>query len=171
MSKSLNTTAMTRELTRRQLEQRAQNRQVPTDVVDPLIVQQAVKWEERAAKERAEWKRRQALQPSRGALLTPTLPERINRLNPSERHDLGCLIRSLKLRKIIRRTLAEAFWNREAEQVHAAQMSDSATMQRLRAAVRTQKAEQVYTAYDRALTTFEPVITRSHEPTLIEVPR
>lgn len=55
-----------------------------------------------------EWKRRQAIQPSRGRYIEPTLPERINRLNPSERAQLSSLIRSLKLRKIIRRTLAEA---------------------------------------------------------------
>lgn len=114
-------------------------------------------------KVRAEWKRRQALQPSHGTLLAPTLPERIARLSPSERHDLSRLIKSMKLRKIIRRTLAEAFWNRETDEIAA-----SGTMQRLRAAVRSHES---MTSYDSASTSFEPVITQSQQPTLIEVPR
>jgi hypothetical protein len=109
-------------------------------------------------RQRAEWKRRQAIQPSAGMLLAPTLPDRINRLRPSERHELQAIVRSLKLRKIVRRTLAEAFWLGEAQKpLHAP--SDS--MQRLRATVR---AHESLTKYERALTgsseteTFEPVI-------------
>lgn len=103
------------------------------------------------AKERDEWKRRQAIQPSAGTWLSPTLPERINRLNPSERHQLSSIIRSMKLRKIIRRTLAEAFWQREEQKTH-----DS--MQQLRA---TLKGRESLTSYESALTTFEPAYTRS----------
>lgn len=116
---------------------------------------------------RDEWKRRQAIQLPRPTLLAPTLPERIARLNPSERHDLSRLIRSMKLRKIIRRTLAEAFWNRETDEIVAARANGNGTMQRLRSAVRTQESMQ---HYERALTTFEPVVTTSQQPTLIEVP-
>lgn len=112
-------------------------------------------------RERIEWKRRQALQPSAGTLLAPTLPERINRLNPSERHQLSTMIRSLKLRKIVRRTLAEAFWAREERKTH-----DS--MQELREKLRSHAS---LTSYERALTgssettTFEPQYVRStHGP-------
>lgn len=136
---SKNTSAMTRELMTRQLA------------------------------ERAEWKRRQSIQPSHGTLLAPTLPERINRLNPSERHQLSSMIRSIKLRKIIKRTLAEAFWSRQADEIYAARMSDSGMMQRLRAAVRTQESLQ---SYERVLTTFEPTVLQSQQPTILtEVPR
>lgn len=124
------------------------------DIVDPLIAQQAVEIQRRTL-EHAEWKRRQAIQPSLGTWLTPTLPERIARLNPMERHDLGRLIRSMKLRKIIRRTLAEAFWARETQTIAEAQREG--TMARLRAAVRQQESMQ---AYENALS-FEPVYTRS----------
>lgn len=79
--------------------------------------------------------------------VSPTLPERINRLNPSERHDLQSLIRSMKLRKIVRRTLAEAFWAREEAQPAL----DS--MQRLRQTVREHASSM---SYERALTSFEP---------------
>lgn len=116
----------------------------------------------------ADWKRRQAIQPSPPRYIEPTLPDRIARLNPSERHDLGRLIRSMKLRKIIRRTLAEAFWNREAETIVAAQSNEHATMQRLRAAVHTRESSP---SYDSVLTSFEPTITHSQQPTLIEVAR
>lgn len=108
------------------------------------------------ARVREDWKRRQAIQPSAGTLLAPTLPERINRLNPSERHQLGTLIKSMKLRKIIRRTLAEAFWQGEA--LKDALSSQQGSMQRLRESV---KARESLTSYDRALTTFEPEFTRS----------
>lgn len=100
--------------------------------------------------------------------LQPTLPERINRLNPQERHEIKRLIGSMKLRKIIRRTLAEAFWSRD----QSTSMSDS--MQKLRATV---KAHESLQSYERALTgsdsalTFEPVITTSQQPTIIEVPK
>lgn len=102
--------------------------------------------------------------PKPEGVVEPTLPERINRLSPSERYDLSRLIRSMKLRKIIRRTLAEAFWNREADEVVAAR---GGTMARLRAAVRTQESMR---SYEQALTSFEPVITQSQQPTLIERP-
>lgn len=115
-----------------------------------------------------DWKRRQAIQPAAPRYIEPTLPERINRLNPSERAQLGTLLKSMKLRKIIKRTLAEAFWNGQAQQIHATMSSDAATMQRLRATVRTQESMQ---SYERALTSFEPVVTQSQQPTLIEVPR
>lgn len=84
--------------------------------------------------------------------LEPTLPERINRLNPSERAQVANLIRSLKLRKIIRRTLAEAFWAREAnelEQVTRIMGHEPASMRRLKAAVRSQES---LANYERALT-------------------
>lgn len=108
------------------------------------------------ARVREDWKRRQTIQPRAGTLLAPTLPERINRLNPSERHQLGTLIRSMKLRKIVRRTLAEAFWQGEARK--DALSAQQGSMQRLRESV---KARESLTSYDRALTTFEPQYTRS----------
>lgn len=114
------------------------------------------------------WERRQAVQLPAPRYVEPTLPERINRLNPRERHEVKQLIRSMKLRKIIRRTLAEAFWNRQSDEIHAAQTSDSATMQRLRATVRTRESLQ---SYESALTSFELVMTQIQQPTLIEVPR
>lgn len=120
------------------------------------------------AKEREEWKRRQSLQPSAGVLLAPTLPERISRLSPSERHQISSMIRSMKLRKIIKRTLAEAFWDREADEIAAAQTSDTATMQRLRATVRSHESTK---SYESALTTFEPVMTQSQQPSILEVRR
>lgn len=107
------------------------------------------------ARVREDWKRRQAIQPSAGTLLAPTLPERINRLNPSERHQLGTLIKSMKLRKIVRRTLAEAFWQGEERKALSNQQE---SMQKLRESV---KARESLTSYDRALTTFEPEFTRS----------
>lgn len=127
--------------------------------VDPLLTQQCVEFQQRTeahldevrAKVREDWKRRQAIQPSAGVWLAPTLPERINRLNPSERHQLSRMIRSLKLRKIIKRTLAEAFWQREEQKTH-----DS--MQQLRTMLRVRES---LTSYENALTTFEPVYTRS----------
>lgn len=120
--------------------------------------------------QRADWKRRQAIQPARPRYIEPTLPERINRLRPSERHELQTLIKSMKLRKIIRRTLAEAFWDGETAKIASA-AGDS--MQRLRATVR---AHESLVSYERALTgspdatTFEPTITHSKQPTIIEVP-
>lgn len=120
------------------------------------------------AKQHAEWKRRQTLQPSAGVLLAPSLPERINRLSPSERHQISSMIRSMKLRKIIKRTLAEAFWDREVDEITAAQTSDTTTMQQLRATVRSHESMK---SYESALTSFEPVVTQSQQPTLIEVPR
>lgn len=112
------------------------------------------------ARVREDWKRRQAIQPSAGTLLAPTLPERINRLSPSERHQLGTLIKSMKLRKIVRRTLAEAFWQGEERKAQQALLDSAAlgSMPRLRASV---KARESLTNYDRALTTFEPQYTRS----------
>lgn len=111
-------------------------------------------------KERADWKRRQAIQPSAGTWLTPTLPERINRLNPSERHQLSAMIRSMKLRKIVKRTLAEAFWQGEQRKAMN-QLYDNAetTMRRLRATARGHESSP---SYESALTTFEPVVTQSH---------
>lgn len=121
---------------------------------------------------RDEWKRRQKLQPGFGTLLAPTLPDRINRLNPQERHEVRVLIKSMKLRKIIRHTLAEAFWLGEAQKPLDPATSDS--MQRLRHTVRAHESLQKYaralTGSDDALT-FEPTITNSPQPTLIEVPR
>lgn len=116
-------------------------------------------------KERADWKRRQAIQPSAGTWLTPTLPERINRLNPSERHQLSAMIRSMKLRKIVKRTLAEAFWQGEQRKAMN-QLYDNAetTMQRLRERV---KQHESLTSYERVSTSFEPVYTRTREQTLI----
>lgn len=161
-----------------------------SEAVDPLLIQQACDWHERAtveagpldganasadssrAKERAEWKRRQAIQPSVGTLLAPTLPERINRLNPSERHQLSTMIRSLKLRKIVKRTLAEAFWLGEQRKAALALAEDpeffAHSMKRLRAIEQGRVSSM---SYERALTSFEPVVTQSQQPTLIEVPR
>lgn len=125
------------------------------DVVDPLIVQQA----QQRALEHAEWKRRQAIQPSAGTLLEQTLPERINRLNPSERHQLSTMLRGMKLRKIVRRTLAEAFWRGEQKKaLEALRLDEYGTMSRLRAAVRPHESMK---SYKRALTSFEPAYTRS----------
>jgi hypothetical protein len=120
---------------------------------------------------RSEWQRRQAIQPAPPRYIEPTLPDRIARLNPSERHELGRLIRSMKLRKIIRRTLAEAFWNREAETIASAQSSEHATMQRLRAAVRSHESLQ---SYERALTPSTDAVDLSTQlmtrgPGLIEI--
>lgn len=120
------------------------------------------------AKKRAYKEAIRTLPKPRGAL-EPTLPERINRLNPSERHTLRLIVRSLKLRKIIRRTLAEAFWAREAERARA---GVSASMQRLRAAARSHESS---TRYERALTasvdalTFDVETTRSQQPTILEI--
>lgn len=117
-----------------------------------------------------EWKRRQAIQTSRGRYIEPTLPERINRLNPSERAQLSSLIRSLKLRKIIRRTLAEAFWDGEAQKLHDAA---SVSMAKLRAAGRSAALLQ---SYERGLTAsgatteFELTETNAHQPTILEIP-
>lgn len=97
-----------------------------------------------------DWMRRQAIKLPLPTLLVPTLPDRINRLNPQERAEIGRLIKSMKLRKIIRRTLAEAFWARESHEIAAAQADRR---------------------YGQALATFEPVITQSQQPTLIEVAR
>jgi hypothetical protein len=119
---------------------------------------------------RSEWQRRQAIKPAPPRYIEPTLPERINRLRPSERHELSRLIRSLKLRKIIRRTLAEAFWNGQAQQIASASLD---SMQKLRATV---KAHESLQSYERALTDspnttiYEAHITQS-QPTIIEVPR
>lgn len=96
-------------------------------------------------REHDEWKRRQAIQVPRPTLLQPTLPMRINRLNPVERHDLRVIIRSLKLRKIIRRTLAEAYHLGEAQKARTQMHS----MQRLQRAACTQESLQ---NYERALT-------------------
>lgn len=91
-------------------------------------------------------------------LLVPTLPTRINRLNPAERHEVTRIIRSMKLRKVIRRVLAEAHWNREAEQV--------ASMQGLRRLIRSHEQRL---SYERNLiasvdaTTFIPQITQTGE--------
>jgi hypothetical protein len=121
---------------------------------------------------RMDWKRRQAIQPSLGILLAPTLPERINRLNPQERHEVKQLIRNMKLRKIIRYTLAEAFHLGEVQKAQAS-MNSMNSMERLRRTVRAheslQNYERVLTASDSA-TIFEPVITKSQQPILIEVP-
>lgn len=113
MTSNINTTALTREMVKRQLSLR-----------------QA---------EHADWKRRQAIQPPAPTWLAPTLPERINRLNPSERHQLSSLIKSMKLRKIIRRTLAEAFWAGETERLYRSRVE-----------------------------LFEPVITQS-KPSILEI--
>jgi hypothetical protein len=130
--------------------------------VNKDVIEQCLTWHARAQREaeHLEWKRRQAIQPSAGTLLAPTLPERINRLNPSERHQLSTLIRSLKLRKIIRRTLAEAFWQGEERKAQQALLDSAAlgSMPRLRASVR---ARESLKSYDHALTTFEPEYTRS----------
>ncbi len=116
----------------------------------------------------SEWRRRQAIQPAPPRYIEPTLPERINRLRPSERHELASLIKSMKLRKIIRRTLAEAFWNGEAQKIADA-ASDS--MSKLRATVR---AHESLASYERALTgsgeSFDLHVTQSQQPSIIEVP-
>lgn len=112
----------------------------------------------------AEYKQRQATSRDRersAVVLQPTLPARINRLNPAEKHELQQIIRSLKLRKIIRRTLAEAYWLGEQQKHLDLRTSDS--MQRLQAAARTQESLQ---NYERALTSsdtpaFELQITKS----------
>lgn len=122
----------------------------------------------------AEYKQAQTLARDRASqatllvptLLVPTLPERINRLSPSERHDLARMICGLRLRKIIKRTLAEAFWNRETDEIIAAQKEG--TMARS-AAART--STHISYSYDQVLTNFEPVVTQSEQPTLIEVPK
>lgn len=119
----------------------------------------------------ADWKRRQAIKPAPPRYIEPTLPERINRLSPSERHELGTLIRSLKLRKIIRRTLAEAFWDGEVRK-----MNDAATesMRKLRA---TARSAELLMSYERGLTasvdatTFDLDVTRSSQPPILEIPR
>lgn len=112
-------------------------------------------------REHDDWKRRQALQPGTGTLLVPTLPERISRLNPSERYDLQRLIRGLKLRKIIKRTLAEAFWLGEQRKAAQSLAEDpdffAHSMKRLRA---IEQAREFSRSYDRVLTSFEPVYTR-----------
>lgn len=60
-----------------------------------------------------DWKRRQAVRPAPPRYIEPTLPERINRLNPVERREVQSLLRNMKLRKIVKRTLAEAYWSRD----------------------------------------------------------
>lgn len=104
-----------------------------------------------APRSKREYKALIAMLPKPQGAIEPTLPERINRLNPSERHQLSSIIRSMKLRKIIKRTLAEAFWLGEERKAH-----DS--MQRLRATLRGRES---LTSFESALTTFEPVYTRS----------
>lgn len=122
---SKNTTAMTQELTRRQLDVR----------------------------------RRQAIQLPQPRYVEPTLPERINRLNPSERYQLQALVRSLKLRKIIRRTLAEAFWlGEQRKALNTLYDSQELSMQQLRS---TLQGRESLMSYERALTSFEPVYTHS----------
>lgn len=128
-------------------------------LVDRVWIDETVKMR------RSDWKRRQAIQPSLGRLIAPTLPERINRLNPSERAQVSSLIKSMKLRKIVRRVLAEAFWERESAELAASlrPQYEPRSMQRLRAAVRTQESMR---SYERVLTgssseTFEPVYVRS----------
>ncbi len=117
-------------------------------------------------REHLDWKRRQALQPAAPRLIEPTLPERINRLRPSERHELGQLLRSMKLRKIIKRTLAEAFWEGQVQEI--AQDNEHATMQRLR---RRESARESLRNYEGALTSFEPTVLTEQQPSIIEVPR
>lgn len=120
-----------------------------------------------SGREHSDWQRRQAIRPAPPRYIEPTLPERINRLNPSERHQLSSLIRSLKLRKIIRRTLAEAFWNGQAQQIADAA---SVSMQKLRAAARS---HELLTSYERGLTasgetqTFD--LHTTQQPTILEV--
>jgi hypothetical protein len=115
----------------------------------------------------APYKRQQRVLEARAdsaTLLQPTLPERIARLNPSERYELQQIVRSLKLRKIIKRTLVEAFWSYERQQ----QVSDDAlSMHQLRKAVR---AHGTLTEAERVLasavdsTTFAPNVTHyTHE--------
>lgn len=70
-------------------------------------------------REHDDWVRRQAIELPQPTLLAPTIPDRINRLNPQERAELGQLIRSLKLRKIVRHTLARAFWDGEQRRQQA----------------------------------------------------
>ena len=93
-----------------------------------------------------DWKRRQAIRTPAPRLLETTVPMRINRLNPQERHEVQSLIRSMKLRKIIRRTLAEAYWARQdTELANLTSASAShASMQKLRAAVRRQESLRSY---------------------------
>ena len=63
---------------------------------------------------------------STATLLVPTLPTRINRLNPQERAEVKQIIRGLKLRKIVRRTLAEAFWAGEEQRERAERLREVA---------------------------------------------
>ncbi len=126
--------------------------------VSDALDREADEWNEQRAKTRAEWKRRQEIQTPQPRWLAPTLPERINRLRPSERHELQSMIRSIKLRKIIRRTLAEAFWARETQTVAESLAQPQDSMQRLRATVR---AHESLMSYERALTKFEPAYVRS----------
>ncbi len=129
--------------------------------------------ENASGREPSDWKRRQAIQPAAPRYIEPTLPERINRLRPSERHELASLIKRLKLRKIIRRTLAEAFWDGEAKKIALATHGRgwNASMQTLRATVR---AHESLTNYERALTgsgeAFDLVETSSQHPTILEIP-
>lgn len=117
-----------------------------------------------------DWRRRQAIQPAPPRYIEPTLPERINRLNPRERAEVSSLLRGMKLRKIIKRTLAEAFWRGEQQKAMNALLDSAAlgSMPRLRAAVHSRES---LTSYEHALTTFEPTITTSEQPIAIEVPR
>lgn len=90
---------------------------------------------------------------STGRLLEPTLHQRINRLSPAERDEVSLLVRRLKLRKIIRRTLAEAFWRGQQD-------VDVSTMERLQ---RYRASEQKLDNENTAEKTYAPAITQSGE--------
>lgn len=65
-----------------------------------------------------------------GLQMEPTIHSRLNRLNPAERNEARRIIHSMKLRKVIRRVLAEAYWSRP---------TNANSMQQLRSAVREQR--------------------------------
>lgn len=105
---------------------------------------------------------------------TPTLPMRLARMSAPERAELSRIVRALKLRKIIRRTLAEAFWAGETARLQR-ELSDSAgSMQRLRQVARmhesSQNLERALTPSEGA-TVIETILTTSNGPRVIEVAR
>jgi hypothetical protein len=102
-----------------------------------------------------------------GTLLVPTLPTRIARLNPAERGEVQRIIKSMKLRKVIRRVLAEAHWEREVQQLQHSVRS----MHGLRRSLLPTLHAQTFVPQFTRTESLGLVSTRANETQLLEMPR
>lgn len=121
-----------------------------TEIIDPIAANLA-------QEQRADWQRRQAIQPSPGRWLEPTIGQRMRRMPSWEQAEVRALMKSLILRHAIRQTLYLHFHGLHELPRHT-------SIQRLRYHAREQESnERLRSEFNEQRTPFELHVINSEE--------